>query len=184
VGQLIGDQNCKDAQRSCHTSFFLSCITSATLIAILMSCKQILGNLFSSDEGVAKLVSKLIPISCIFMMGDAIQGTISGILRGLGRQKLVLFLNILGFWIFAVPIGSVMTFVMGLGVYGLWWGMVIGIYTSAAIGIWILRIRVDWQVEGTKAMKRLSTVTDLRESTDSTPVAAEEGEDDGNGNAI
>jgi len=139
VGQLIGDQKSKDAQRSSHTSFFFSAITQAILIVILWPCKDILGNLMSSDEDVAHLVSQLIPISCVFMMGDAFQATTGGVFRGLGRQKLVLWLNILGFWMLAVPLGAILTFVVGLGVFGLWWGMVIGIYLSSIIGIWYLR---------------------------------------------
>jgi len=139
VGQLIGDQKSKDAQRSSHTSFFFSAITQAILIVILWPCKDILGNLMSSDEDVAHLVSQLIPISCVFMMGDAFQATTGGVFRGLGRQKLVLWLNILGFWMLAVPLGAILTFVVGLGVFGLWWGMVIGIYLSSIIGMWYLR---------------------------------------------
>ena len=68
------------------------------------------------------------------MMGDSIQATIGGVFRGLGLQNYVLVLNVLGFWVLAVPIGSLLTFVADLGVDGLWWGFTIGIYSSAAIG--------------------------------------------------
>ena len=160
VGQLIGDKRAKDARRSCWTSFFFSAMAQAILIAILLPTGEILGRMLSTDAEVATMVAELIPISCIFMMGDAIQATVGGVLRGLGRQKLVLWLNVLGFWIFAVPIGAIMTFVAGYGVYGLWWGMVIGIYASSAVGLWFLRVRVDWQKETLKAIKRLSTLTE------------------------
>ena len=53
------------------------------------------------------------------MMADSIQSTAGGALRGLGRQRLVLALNILGFWVLAVPIGSLLTFVADIGVKGL-----------------------------------------------------------------
>ena len=136
----------------------------------------------NDNNEIAILVSKLIPISCVFMMGDAIQATIGGVLRGLGKQKVVLILNILGFWILAVPIGSILTFVVDkkrdprttttisvdgndnddddellFGVKGLWWGMVIGIYSSAIIGIFIIKFRVNWYNEVEKSIKRLST---------------------------
>ena len=98
VGQLIGDRQPMDAKRSCYTSLGLSAGMQAILVIILLPCKDIIGDGFSNDQDVAKLVSELIPISCIFMMGDAVQATIGGALRGLGRQRLVLWLNILGFW--------------------------------------------------------------------------------------
>jgi len=157
VGQLIGDRQPMDAKRSCYTSLGLSAGMQAILVIILLPCKDIIGDGFSNDQDVAKLVSELIPISCIFMMGDAVQATIGGALRGLGRQRLVLWLNILGFWIFAVPIGSILTFQFDLGVHGLWWGMVVGIYGACLIGIGILRFHVDWQSEAKKAIKRINT---------------------------
>ena len=120
IGQLIGEQRPLDAQRSSHTSFFLCAIIQLVLIAIIVPCRDLLGDLFSSDEEVARLVSQLIPISFVFMMGDAIQSCAGGVLRGLGRQRIVLLLNILGFWILAVPIGSVLAFVAGVGVFGFW----------------------------------------------------------------
>lgn len=97
VGRLIGDQQPKDSQRSSHASLFLGTCVQSVLTVILWPCNEILGDLFSSDEEVSNLVSQLIPISCVFMLGDAWQATICGALRGLGRQKLVLWLNILGF---------------------------------------------------------------------------------------
>jgi MATE family multidrug resistance protein len=165
VGQLIGNSNSKDAQRSSHTSYVLSTITQAVLIAILLPLKDVLGHLFSSDDDVANLVSELIPISCIFMIGDSFQATTGGVLRGLGRQKLVLWLNLLGFWVLAVPIGAILAFAVDLGVFGLWWGMVIGIYLSAFIGLWSLR-RVNWNHEAKKTLKRLSSIISTRQIID------------------
>jgi MATE family multidrug resistance protein len=78
VGQLIGDQKPSDAKRSAHTSYFLDCIIQLILIAIIWPCGNIIGKIFSSDEDVQQLVSQLIPISCIFMMGDSIQSINSG----------------------------------------------------------------------------------------------------------
>ena len=146
-------------------------VVSLVLIAILLPCKDILGDLFSSDEDVSALVADLIPISCIFMMGDSIQATTGGVLRGLGRQKLVFRLNMLGFWVLGVPLGAILTFAAGLGVFGLWWGMVIGIYLSAALGLYFLR-RVDWKNEAAKAEKRLSTIASTRriDTADASPI--------------
>jgi len=158
VGQLIGDGHAGDARRSCIVSYGINLILQITLTAILYPLSSILGNLFSTDEEVSHLVGKLIPISCLFMLGDAIQANTAGALRGLGRQKLVLALNVLGFWVLAVPVGAALTFAAeGVGVAGLWWGFTIGIYSAAAIGVFFLKTRVDWVVEAQKAKYRIST---------------------------
>jgi MATE family multidrug resistance protein len=135
VGQLIGEGNPADAKRSCLVAYGVNFVVQVILIIVVLSCSRILGELFSSDEEVADLIEKLIPLSCIFMMGDAFQANTGGAMRGLGRQQLVLLLNILGFWVLAMPIGAILTFVLDVGVAGLWWGFTIGIYSAALIGI-------------------------------------------------
>ena len=77
----------------------------------------------------------------------------------------MLFLNILGFWLLAVPIGAILTFVEKMGVFGLWWGFVIGIYSSGAIALLYLH-RVDWKLEARRTIKRLSTIASSRRTRD------------------
>ena len=156
VGQWTGEGRATEAKRSSVTSYGLTAACQATLIVILLPCGQVLGDLFSSAQEVSDLAAQLIPLSCIFMMGDSIQSTNGGILRGLGRQNLVFWLNVVGFWLLAVPAGALLTFVADIGVQGLWWGMVIGIYSSALIGWLLLKYRVDWHKEACNAQNRIS----------------------------
>lgn len=161
VGQWIGEGSPENARRSSIVSFLLSGSVQMGLIIVLLPCSKLLGDLFSSDTDVAKLVTELIPLSCIFMMGDAIQATNGGVLRGLGRQNLVFWLNILAFWILAIPVGSLLTFVGNAGVAGLWWGYVVGIYVAGMIGLLALKYRISWKEETRKAAKRLSALSSI-----------------------
>lgn len=119
VGQLIGEGRTSDARRSSVVSFALTVAVQATLIIMLLPSKRVLGEFFSNTETVSNLVAKLLPISCIFMMADSIQSTAGGVLRGLGKQNLVLGLNMIGFWVLAVPVGAILTFWVDIGVKGL-----------------------------------------------------------------
>jgi MATE family multidrug resistance protein len=158
VGQLIGQGKAVDAQRSSKASYFLTLVFTTILIVIIVPLKDSLGSLFTINEEVKNLVAEIIPIWCTFMIGDSVQAVSGGVLRGLGKQKVVLFLNILAFWVLGVPIGATLTFAAGLGVFGLWWGLVIGIYSTAVIGILLLRFRTDWRKEAEKTIRRLSTL--------------------------
>lgn len=157
VGQLIGEGRAADAKRSYTISTWFTMTLQAILTFILLPCSDLLGRLFSADEAVSNLVAKLIPISCVFMLGDAIQANIAGALRGLGRQKLVLVMNVLGFWFLAVPIGAILAFVANVGVAGLWWGFNIGIYSASIFGLVILYTRINWEDEVIRA-RSVSTV--------------------------
>eukprot|EP00594_Rhizosolenia_setigera_P009884 CAMPEP_0178955338 /NCGR_PEP_ID=MMETSP0789-20121207/9544_1 /TAXON_ID=3005 /ORGANISM="Rhizosolenia setigera, Strain CCMP 1694" /LENGTH=532 /DNA_ID=CAMNT_0020636947 /DNA_START=53 /DNA_END=1651 /DNA_ORIENTATION=- len=160
VGQLIGDQKPKEAKKAGHVSFVISIGVQLLLICLLIPSSNFLGDLFSSEREVSDLVAELLPISCIFMIGDTFHSTSSGIMRGLGRQKLVLFLNGLGFCILALPIGALLTFLTPLRVKGLWVGFIIGIDVSALIGVVLLRYRINFEVECKKSIERLSTIQD------------------------
>ena len=155
VGQLIGEGRYGDARRSAYVSYAMNFGLQIALTAILFPCSRLLGSLFSNDEEVSDLVAKLVPISCIFMIADALQACTGGILRGLGNQKLVLQLNIVGFWVLAIPVGALLTF-LWVGVAGLWIGFCVGLYSVAAIGIWIMS-RYDWKAEVVKSKTRISS---------------------------
>ena len=96
---MIGDGKSADARRSCIVAYSINFAVQLLLIATLLPCGRLLADLFSTDDEVADLIANLIPLSCIFMVGDAFQTNTGGVMRGLGRQNLVLFLNILGFWV-------------------------------------------------------------------------------------
>lgn len=174
VGQWMGEGSIENARRSSLVSFLLATGVQLALIAIVLPCKDWLGKAFSSDDEVAELVSTLIPISCVFMMGDAAQATVGGVMRGLGRQRMVLYLNMLAFWVLAIPVGALLTFVGNSGVAGLWWGYVLGIYSASIIGVLVLKFRISWEKEAKNATKRISTMTSM--PLDSTARRDEEAE--------
>lgn len=147
VGKLIGEGSATDAKRSYIVSFCLSFVVQGTLIVVIIAISEKVGKFFSNDESVSSLVSNLLPLSCIFMMGDAIQANSGGALRGLGKQRLLLILNIIGFWLLALPCGALLTFVGNIGVRGLWLGMTIGIYSSSIMGIVLLNFVINWHRE-------------------------------------
>jgi MATE family multidrug resistance protein len=158
IGQLIGEESASDAKRSALVSFLLTFIVQGAIIAIIMPISNVLGKLFSHDEDVSQLIAQLIPVACIFMMGDAFQSNAGGVLRGLGRQNLLFLLNMIGFWLLALPSGALLTFVADVGVSGLWWGMTIGIYSSSLIGIALLKFYINWESETEAAKVRLTVV--------------------------
>jgi MATE family multidrug resistance protein len=155
VGKLIGEGSAPDAKRSYIVSFCLSIVVQGTLVVVLISISDNVGKFFSSDESVSSLISNLLPLSCIFMLGDAIQANSRGAFRGLGKQKLLLILNIIGFLFLALPCGALLTFVANIGVRGLWLGMTIGIYSSSIMGVVLLNFVTNWQREAEIAKNRV-----------------------------
>lgn len=68
----------------------------------------------------------------MYQLPDGVYGTVSGILRGLGRQPQLLWVNLTGFWAVGMVTAVALTFPLGLGELGLWWGVLSGITATGA----------------------------------------------------
>jgi len=77
------------------------------------------------------------------MLLDGQQGTLSGILRGCGRQSLGAWVNLLGYWLIALPSGAFFAFYLHLGVLGLWIGMFTGLLGIVAVFLITVK-RMNW----------------------------------------
>lgn len=84
--------------------------------------KQVFGYLFSHDESVVQLVSKVMPLVASFQVADGLAGSCGGVLRGLGRQQLGAFFNMFAYYVLALPLGITLAFRAGYGLQGLWIG--------------------------------------------------------------
>ena len=94
----------------------------------------------------------------LYQVFDGFQGVSSGVLRGMGRQKRVALLNLLGFWGLGLPFGALLAFVGGLGVYGIWWGFNAGLFLISILYLWALN-KIDYEAEARRA---LESVTDRK----------------------
>ena len=71
-------------------------------------------------------------LAAVYQLPDGVYGTVSGILRGLGRQPQLLWVNLTGFWAVGMVTAVALTFPLGLGELGLWWGVLSGITATGA----------------------------------------------------
>ncbi|CAK0774062.1 hypothetical protein CVIRNUC_004130 [Coccomyxa viridis] len=155
VGNMLGAGNHKTAKTSAMICIGL-CLGFECVTAILiLSLRSVIGYLFVNDEDVVHLVSKIAILAAVYQLPDGLYGVTSGVLRGLGMQPTLLWVNLGGFWAIGIVLGVTLTFKARLGVMGLWWGLLSGIVSTAAICTVILA-RVDWPAEARKAQEALA----------------------------
>ncbi|WP_047445812.1 MATE family efflux transporter [Alistipes sp. ZOR0009] len=96
--------------------------------------------LFTQDEAVALVASKLLIVFIIFQVFDAGQIVFSGILRGLADARIPSMLTFVSYYLISIPISYLAAFKLGFGEVGIWMGFPIGLGICALLFYFRIRI--------------------------------------------
>src|SRR5262249_32758569 len=133
-----------DARAARRTAVAALC-TSAGVMAVFMVLFLLLpaqlAAVLTDDSTIAGWAAALIPIAGVFQIGDGLQVTASGCLRGSGAVRSPFLANIAGFWAFGLPFGYWLATNRGLGPRGLWWGLTAGLFTVACVLVVMVALR-------------------------------------------
>jgi len=80
----------------------------------------------------------LLGIAAAFQLFDGTQAVATGVLRGLGETRMPMIVNVIGHWVFGLPVGYALCFVFGWGVTGLWIGLSVGLVIAG------MTLTVEW----------------------------------------
>ena len=156
VGNSLGSRNAKGAMRSAHLAIIIACIFGGVVLALLMGTRDHFAKIFNNDPKVIELTSDIIPYVALFQIADGINGSCGGVLRGMGRQHLGAAVNIVSYYLFALPLGIYLAFQHSWGLKGLWVGQCVALY---CVGIleWIIVAFTNWDNEVLNAFRRMDS---------------------------
>jgi len=153
VANLIGATLSDAAKVSASVALCGAILAGLINSALLFGMRDILPRLFTSDEEVAALVVKTLPICIAFQLFDSLASACNGILRGIGRQKIGGYFNLIGYYAFALPISFMAAFWWDWSLIGLWFGPALALAAlSVAEGIFIFK--TSWESAVEDARKR------------------------------
>lgn len=139
VGNAVGRSDPHGARRSARTALICSTVFMSMTALVFLLVPGMLARLYTGDTVVLAVALSLIPVAGVFQVFDGLQAVGAGVLRGLGDTRAPMIINILGFWLFGMPVSIYLGFSAGLGPRGLWWGFVVGL--GAVALLLLLRIR-------------------------------------------
>ncbi|KAK5689969.1 hypothetical protein LTS12_028834, partial [Elasticomyces elasticus] len=143
IANLIGSSRVDSAKICAHVSFLLAIIAGVFNVILLSSLRYVLPRLFSSDEQVIDLVAQVLPLCAAFQLFDALAANCNGLLRGLGRQSVGGWVQLICYYTIAMPISFGTTFGLNWGLHGLWTGVAIALGLVSLIEGVFLR-RTNW----------------------------------------
>lgn len=143
VGHLIGCQDFKGAQNVVKIAILLSAVLGVFVCVTICACRSFFAGLFTKDEELLKQACKLLLLLGINQVADAYNIIGAGVLRGQGRQRAASILNLISYYVVALPVGYYLAFYKGYQVFGLWCGLVLGVAALATAEMYYI-VRSDW----------------------------------------
>jgi MATE family multidrug resistance protein len=104
-------------------------MASAGLVFICF--RSFLPTLYISEKAVIDISAKLLIIVAFFQVSDGTQAVGLGILRGITDMKIPTLITLVAYWILGLPAGYVLAFRFDMGIYGIWYGLLISLTASA-----------------------------------------------------
>ncbi|HXV86892.1 MAG TPA: MATE family efflux transporter [Gemmatimonadales bacterium] len=139
VGHAVGRGDPPEARRAAAAALCCGVGFMAVSGALMLTAPGFLARVYTSQAPVAALAAALIPIAGVFQVFDGTQVVSIGILRGVADTRTPMLVNILGYWVIALPLSAALGFTAGLGPRGLWWGLTVGLVLVALV--LVVRVR-------------------------------------------
>lgn len=154
VSNELGAAHPRTARFSLVVAVISSFVLGLILASILIITKDYYPYLFSSDSAVRRLVMQLTPLLGFCILVNNVQPVLSGVAVGAGWQAVVAYVNVGCYYLFGVPLGLLMGFVLHWGVTGIWSGMIVGTIIQTCILTWMV-YRTNWNEEASVAEDRI-----------------------------
>ena len=125
VGYTNGAKYWKSLKTYAKTGILMSVCFMACSAIVIGLIPEFLTRLFTNDTELIKVCVPIVYVLCFFQVFDGLQVTLSGIFKGLKKTKVVMFSNIVSYWIIAFPLGCVLAFHCHLNLIGFWCALAI-----------------------------------------------------------
>ena len=133
VGHAVG---AGDGHRAVHAGWTAlavgATITGLVGIVLIVAPMPML-RAFTDDPELLSTGIGLLSIAAAFQLFDGTQAVATGVLRGIGDTRTPMVMNVIGHWVFGLPVGWALCFRFGWGVAGLWVGLSIGLIFVAVV---------------------------------------------------
>lgn len=147
VGRAVGRGDPAAARRSAGGAVLVCCLVMAATAAVFLGMPGLLADQFTTETRVAAVAAALIPVAGMFQLFDGLQVVCTGALRGVADTMRPMIYNMLGFWVFGMPLSLWLGFRLEMGPEGLWWGLAAGLGAVAFLLMGRMWIRLRGSLE-------------------------------------
>ncbi|QBM90316.1 multidrug resistance protein, MATE family [Metschnikowia aff. pulcherrima] len=143
IAWYIGAASKKAALTATRASLLIALVLGTCNAIVLFLFRRFFASLYTSDENVLNIASTVLVIGAIYQINDFLACVSGGILRGQGRQKIGGILNLVSYYMIALPFAFLFAFYFKLQLVGLWLGMIIALFFVLASQCYFVFVS-DW----------------------------------------
>lgn len=145
VGHYVGAKSTHGARTVLQVFVFACFLTALFNFLVVFFGRSFWAHLFTNDPDVIDLTKLILTFSAFMQLMDMFNVLSAGILRGQGRQRIGLVLNVLAYYFVSLPLGYYLAFHHHKGLVGLWTGLLCGVFVLASTELYYVWI-TDWEL--------------------------------------
>lgn len=151
IASYVGAQNKPAAQIATKSGLVVGLAVSTLNCIVLLVGSRHIARLFTKDEQVIRLALDLMcPLVAVLQVFDGVASVALGILRAQGLQKIGSVINLLAYYVFAMPLAVFFSKYLQQKLEGLWYGIGSGMVLIAVAETAVVMFS-DWDEILTKA---------------------------------
>lgn len=141
VGHAVGRGDAPATRIAGFTAIALGTVFMAAMTLLVVATRDFIPALFLGEQASAAaetmtLASTLLVLGASFFIFDGVQTIAAGALRGLNDTRVPLLFAAIGFWAVGFFSAYALGFPLGLGAYGIWIGLTLGLFVYASLLVW------------------------------------------------
>jgi MATE family multidrug resistance protein len=133
VGHEFGRKDFISLRNAGISSFLIVLMFMSMCALIFILFRGYLPHFYIHDEEIEKIAASLLLITAYFQLSDGFQVVGLGTLRGIGDVRTPTAIALVAYWLIGLPVGYVLAFHLGMGVEGIWYGLLIGLTIAAVL---------------------------------------------------
>lgn len=131
IGNLIGKGHVDGAKEVSVLAVYVAFGMSMVNFSWVYLGRGLISRVFTKDDEVLAISEYIMKFVAVNQLFDAVNVIAAGLLRGQGRQRVGLYLNLVAYYVIALPVAYCMAYRVGLGLPGLWVGLLTGVFCLA-----------------------------------------------------
>jgi MATE family multidrug resistance protein len=125
-------------------SIMMSMGVGIIMAAMVLLPQNVWGHAFSKEQEVLDRVSRVAPYLAAVTILNCIQVVLSGVMRGIGLQKVGAYTNLGAYYGVGLATAMILIFVFQFDGRGLWIGMLCGV-TAQTVALTTISLFLNWE---------------------------------------